>query len=84
MAFGPITLWQTEGGKWKQWEILFAWAPKSLQTVTAAIKLKDTWKESYDKPRLRIKKQRNHFADKGSYSESYGFVSNHVRMWVGP
>ena len=25
----------------KQWQILFSWAPKSLQTVTAAMKLKD-------------------------------------------
>ena len=28
--------------KWKQWQILFSWAPKSLQMVTAAMKLKDT------------------------------------------
>ena len=31
------------------------------------------WKESYDKPRQWIKKQRHHFADKDPYSESYGF-----------
>ena len=31
------------------------------------------WKESYDKPRQHIKKQRHHFADNGSYSQSYGF-----------
>ena len=38
--------------KWKQWQIWFSWAPKSLWTVTAAMKLKDTlWKKSYDKPR---------------------------------
>ena len=29
------------GEKWKQWQILFSWAPKSLQMVTAAMKLKD-------------------------------------------
>jgi len=29
------------GEKWKQWQILFSWAPKSLQIVTAAMKLKD-------------------------------------------
>ena len=28
--------------KWKQWQTLFSWAPKSLQMVTAAMKLKDT------------------------------------------
>ena len=39
---GPITSWPIDGGKWKQWQILFSWAPKSLWTVTAAMKLKDT------------------------------------------
>ena len=39
------------------------------------------WKKIYDKPRWRIKKQRHHFADKGAYSQSYGFSSNHVWMW---
>ena len=50
--------------------VLFAWAPKSLWMVTAAIKLKDVFslEESYDKPRQSIKKQRHHFADKDPYS----------------
>ena len=39
------------------------------------------WKKSYDKPRQRIRKQRHHFADKGLYSQSYGFSSSHVQMW---
>ena len=53
MASSSITSWQIDGGKWKQWQILFSWAPKSLQMVTAAMKLKDTGflEESYDKPR---------------------------------
>ena len=38
------------------------------------------WKKSYDKPRKCIKKLRYHFADKGLYSQSYGFSSNHVWM----
>ena len=33
------------------------------------------WKESYDKPRQRIKKQRHYFADKGLSSQRYGFSS---------
>ena len=37
----PITSWQIEGKQWKWWLILFSWAPKSLQMVTAAMKLKD-------------------------------------------
>ena len=202
MASGPITSWHIEGGKWKQWQILFSWTPKSLQTVTATMKLKDvcflegklwqtcavlsldalswgcmltlcnpvdcslpgssvhgdsaakntgvgchsllqgifstqgsnpgllhcwwilyhlsqqgsltilewvaypsswgsswprnwtgvscisgrfftSWatREAHDKPTQCIKKQRRHFADKGLYSQSYGFSSSHVQMW---
>ena len=43
MASGPITSWQIEEKQWKQWETLFSWAPKSLQMVIAAMKLKDTY-----------------------------------------
>ena len=44
MASNPITSWQVDGKKeWKQWQILFSWAPKSLQMVTAAMNLKDTY-----------------------------------------
>ena len=58
MASGPITSWQVEGEKVEAvWQTLFSWVPKSLQMVTAAMKLKDDvpWKESYDKPRQCIK-----------------------------
>ena len=41
-ASGLITLWQM-GKQWKHWETLFSWAPKSLQMVIAAMKLKDTY-----------------------------------------
>ena len=40
MASCPIRSWQI-GEKWKHWQILFSWAPKSLKMVTAATKLKD-------------------------------------------
>ena len=43
MASGPITSWQIMGKQWKQWKTLFFWAPKSLQMVTAAMKLKDAY-----------------------------------------
>ena len=39
------------------------------------------WKESYVKSRQCIKKQRHHFANKGPYSQSYGFSSSYVQMW---
>ena len=42
MASGPITSWQIDRKQWKQWQTLFWGAPKSLQMVTAAMKLKDT------------------------------------------
>ena len=38
------------------------------------------WKTSYDQPRQHIKKQRHYFADKGPYSQSYGFSSSHIWM----
>ena len=41
MASGPITSWQKMGKQWKQCQTLFFWAPKSLQMVTAAVKLKN-------------------------------------------
>ena len=44
MASGPITSWEIEVGKhWKQWQTLFWGAPKSLQMVIAAMKLKYTY-----------------------------------------
>ena len=53
MASGPITSWQIDGEKMETVEILFSWAPKSLWTVTAAMKFKKMlppWEKSYDKP----------------------------------
>ena len=42
---------------------------------------KTPWKESYDKPRQYIKKERYHFVNKGPYSQIYGFSSSHIWMW---
>ena len=55
------------GKKWKQWQILFSWAPKSLQIVIAATKFKDAYslERKFDRPRQHIKKQRHYFANKG-------------------
>ena len=70
------------GKQWKQCQTLFLGAPKSLQMVIAAMKLKDaySWKESYDQPRQQITKQRHYFANKVSSSQGYGFSSGHVWM----
>ena len=53
MASGPITSWQIHGETVQTVSDLIFGAPKSLQMVTAAMKLKDAypWKESYDQPR---------------------------------
>ena len=47
MASGPITSCQIDGETVEQRQTLFSWAPKSLQMVTAAMKLKDacSWEE---------------------------------------
>ena len=57
LAFGPITSWQIDG-ETMETETLFSWAAKSLQMVTASMKLKDacSWKKSYNKFRQHIKK----------------------------
>ena len=43
MASGPITSWELDGGTVETGQTLFFWAPKSLQMVTAAMKLKDVY-----------------------------------------
>ena len=71
------------GKQWKQCQTFFWGAPKSLQMVIAAMKLKmlTPWKESCDQLRQHIEKQRHYFANKSSSSQGYGFSSSHVWMW---
>ena len=71
------------GKQLKQWQTLFFWAPKSLQIVTAVMKLKDTYslEEMLWPTRQLIKKQRHYFANKGLSSQGYGFSSSHVWIW---
>ena len=81
MVSGPITSWEIDGETVETVaDFVFFWAPKSLQMVSAAMKLKTLapWKKSYDQPRQHIKKQRHYFANKGPSSQSYGFSSGHV------
>ena len=65
MASSPITSWEIDGETVETVSTLFFWAPESLQMVTAAMKLKDTYylEEKYDQPRYYIQKQRHYFAD---------------------
>ena len=78
------------GKQWKQWQTFFSCTPKSLQMVTAAMKLKKKekiknkklapWKNSLDQPRQH-QKQKHYFAVQGPYSQNYGFSSSHVWVW---
>ena len=71
------------GKQWKQWQTLFSWAPKSLQMVTVAMKLRHLLfgRKAMNKPGQSIKKKRHYFANKGLSSQSYGFSNSHVWMW---
>ena len=71
------------GKQWEQCQTLFFWAPKSLQTVIAAMKLKDanSLEGKYDQPRQHIKKQRHYLVNKGPTGQGYGFSIHHVWMW---
>ena len=40
-----------------------------------------SWQKSYDKSRQHIRKQRHYFADKGLYTQTYGFSSSRVHKW---
>ena len=63
--------------------LCFGGAAKSLQMVTAAMKLKKTltpWKESFDQAREHIQKQSHYFANKCPSSQGYGFSCGHVWM----
>ena len=72
------------GKQWKQWLTLFFWAPKSLQMVTADMKLKDAClllgrKVITDLD--SILRSRGITFNKGPSSQGYGFSSGHVWIW---
>ena len=80
MASGLITSWQIDGEKV---EVVFIFLGSQITAngdYSHEMKTLAPWKKSYDQPRQHIKKQRYHFADKGPFSQSYGFSSSHVRM----
>ena len=71
------------GIKWKQWQILFSWAPKSLQTVTA-MKLKDIFllgRKAMTNLDSILKRRDISLPTKVYISQSYSFSSGHVLMW---
>ena len=70
------------GKQYKQWLTLFFWAPKSLQMVTAAMKLKDAYSGRKVMTNLdTILKSRDiTLPTKVVSSQGYGFFSSHVWM----
>ena len=83
MASGPITSWNIDGETMETVNDFVCLGSKITVDGDCSheINTLTPWKESYDQPRQSIKKQRHHFADKGPYSQSYGFPSSHVWMW---
>ena len=82
MASGLITSQQTEEEKVEAvTDFIFFGSKITVDgDCSHEIKTLAPWKKSYDKPRQCIKKQRHYFAEKVSYSQSYGFSSSHVWM----
>ena len=76
MAYSPITSWQIGSKKVKAVTDFIFLGSKITVNGDCSHEIKRCfapWKESYDKPRQHFKKQRQLFADKGPYSQSYGF-----------
>ena len=79
IASSLITSWQIDGEIIGTVTDFISGAPKSLQMVTTAMKLKKTpLKKSCDQPRQHIKKQRHYFTNKGLTSQSYDFSNSDV------
>ena len=75
IASGPITSWEIDGETVEILSDFVFLAPKSVQMVTAAMKLKDACsrKKCYDQPRQYIKMQRHYFAYKCPSRQGYVF-----------
>ena len=79
---GPITSWQIDGETVETVRD-FIFGGSKITTdgdCSHEIKTLTPWKESYDQPRLHIKKQRHYFDEKGPSSQGYGFSSSHIWM----
>ena len=77
--FGPNTSWQIEGEKVGAVAgFIFLGSKITVDCDCIHEKTLAPWKKSCDEPRQHIKNQRPHFANKGSYRQSYGFSSSCV------
>ena len=82
LASGPIISWQIDGETVGTVADLIFLGSKITADGDCSheIKMLTLCKESYDQPRLHIKKQRHYFANKGPSSQGYIFSSSHVWM----
>ena len=83
LVSSPITSWQIKGEKVETVTQFLFLGFKTTVDGDCSHEIKKTlalWKESYDKPRQCVKKQKYHFAIKCPYSQSCGFSSSHVWM----
>ena len=94
MVSSPMTSWQIEGENVVTVTSFIFLSSKitvdgdyshEIKNKTKQAKKKKTplayWKKSYDKPRQCLKKQRHHFANKGSYGQGCSLSRSHVWIW---
>ena len=82
MASGPITSWQIDRETMETVTNFIFLGSKITADGDCSHEMKTlaSWKESHDRARQHIKKQRHHFTTKDPYSQGYGFSSSHVWM----
>ena len=83
MASDPITSWQIDGGKVKTVADFIFLGSKITVDSDCSLEIKRhllLGRKAMTNLDSILKKQRYHFADKGPYSQSYGFSSSHVWM----
>ena len=85
MVSGPINSWQSDGETMVTVTNFIFLGSKITVDSDCSHEIKRHLllggKTMANKPRQCIEKQRHHFANKGLYSQSYGFSSSHVQIW---
>ena len=84
MVSGSITSWQIDGETMETVTAFIFLGSKITEDGDCSHQVKKMlapWKESCDKPKQHIIKQRHYFAEKDLYSQSYGFSNSQVWMW---
>ena len=85
MASNPITSWQVDEEEVETLtDFIFLGSKITVDCYCShEIKKNACSLEENDRPRQHTQNQRHHFADKGPYSQSYGFSSSHTNLTVG-